>query len=474
MEVLSLKNWFQGLSFGLPEIYLVGGSVRDLLMGGAPKDLDLICRGAAGFARRLSEVHGATLVVMEKKPHQPCFRVVDRLDPSRYLDISEIRGFNVVDDLRLRDFTINAMAMRIEKDCRLGEVIDPCQGRQDIQKGMIRMVDANSLTDDPLRLLRAVRFSACFGFGIEESTAGEMKLRAPRLGEVSAERIMTELLLILETSGSAGFVELMDGLGILEIIFPEIIPMKGCIQNGYHHKDVWTHSLMVLENTERIAHNLHDYFGDAARDVGKLLSGFHRLPLLKLAALLHDMGKPSTRNVDAATGKVRFYGHAGEGAKMVGAAARRLRMSTDSVEFLVLLVSEHLKILDLASNKTRPATVVRWFRKMMDASIPALILSMADVMSILGPDASEEYRQNHMRWATEAIRGYFLETRAQLVTGPFVTGNDLIAMGMKPGTEIGRILGIVRDAQDTFKVSSREEAIELARTLINGISSQSL
>jgi putative nucleotidyltransferase with HDIG domain len=470
MHNLTIKNWLDSSSIEGHDIYLVGGTVRDLLMDRVPKDLDLVCRDAGKFAAGLAAMKNAALVVLEKNPHQPCFRVVDREDAGNYLDITEMRGTTIHDDLMERDFTINAIAIKINQDGSTGEVIDPMRGYADIKKGTIRMVSEKAIFSDPLRAVRAVRFGAAFSFTQEESTLNEMKLRAPMLRDVSAERIMTELMLILATPHSSLFFMQMDELGMLEIIFPGIIQMKGCGQNGYHHKDVWGHSLLVMQHAEHIINNLDDYFGERSEDVLQNLASASRLPLLKLAALLHDIGKPDTKDTDPVTGRISFHNHAARGAATIEVLSQAMKMSCENIRFLVLLIAEHLKILTLASGRTKPATQMRWFRKMHDDAIPAIILSMADMMSILGPEAGEDYRQNHLDWSKKSIIKYYENIRTRIEKKPLITGSDLIALGMAPGPGIGKVLGQVRDAQDTDEVTTREAALVLARSLVSRIS----
>jgi putative nucleotidyltransferase with HDIG domain len=303
-------------------------------------------------------------------------------------------------------------------------------------------------------------------FSIEHTTLEEIGRSAHLLKDVSSERIMGELCLILKSPGSSRFFRQMDGLGILDIIFPEIGPMKGCPQNGFHHKDVWEHSLLVMESCEEIINNSSKCFKDASAGVAENLAGNDRLPLLKLAALLHDAGKPATRGLNPDTGRITFYGHDEEGAKLISLIAERLKMSSRSRDFMVLMAAEHLHILHLASGTVKSATKMKWFRRMGDDSVPAIILSMADVKGILGPDATEEYRERHIRWSVESVMDYYKEIKAKIESPDLLTGHDLIALGMKPGPEIGRILAQVRDALDSGEIADREDAIEMAKTLI--------
>ena len=461
-----LSKWLDSQSIGPSPLYLVGGTVRDLLLNNFPKDIDLVCKNAKKLASDIAAQKNAALVPMEKKPDEPCYRVVSRQAPDNFLDIAEMRGGSIYEDLCHRDFTINAVAVKVNQDCSLGEIVDPLKGAGDIAKKIIRMVNDKSIASDPLRILRAIRFSAMPDFSIEHATLEEIGRSARMLKDVSSERIMWELRLILKSPGSSRFFRQMDDLGILDIIFPEIGPMKGCPQNGFHHKDVWEHSLLVMESCEEIINDSSKYFKDASAGVAENLAENDRLPLLKLAALLHDTGKPSTRGLNPDTGRITFYGHDEEGAKLIGPMADRLKMSSRSRDFLVLMAAEHLHILHLASGTVKSAAKMKWFRRMGDDSVPAIILSMADVMGILGPDATEGYRERHIKWSVDSVMNYYKEIKAEIESPDLITGHDLIALGMKPGPEIGRVLVQIRTARDAGEIADREDAIEMAKTLI--------
>jgi tRNA nucleotidyltransferase/poly(A) polymerase len=439
--------------------------VRDLLLGNPPKDLDLVCKGAGEVAAEVARRMDATLVPMEKKPDEPCYRLVDRKHPDAVLDIAEMRGRDIGEDLRQRDFTINAIAMEVAADGAAGKPIDPLHGAEDIAKKTIRMVGMKSFVADPLRILRAVRLAAVLEFLIEDATLREMKDRAGLLAGVSAERVVAELFMILGTGRSSVFFGKMDDLGILEVLFPEIRAMKGCGQNGYHHKDVWGHSLLVIAQTEHILNGLADYFGeDAASMADSLSSG--RAPLLKLASVLHDVGKPGTKGVRPDGGRITFYGHDKSGAGIMGDIAGRLKLPNRSRDFLVSLVAEHLRPLMLSSRAGATDARVRWFRKMRDDAVPALILSMADVMSSLGPESGEDYRRRFIDWAKESMHVYCRAIRPRMEAPLLITGHDLIAMGMEPGIALGNLLYRIRFAQDIGKITSRDEAMSAAREMV--------
>jgi tRNA nucleotidyltransferase/poly(A) polymerase len=260
----------------------------------------------------------------------------------------------------------------------------------------------------------------------------------------------------------------MDEIGLLEVLFPEILPMKSCNQNGYHHLNVWYHSLLVLENTEEIINNLVEIFGKWSTNISENLSLNDRLPLLKFAALLHDSGKPITQGQDEKTGKITFYGHEKEGTRIVDTVAKRFKMSNQNRELLSLLVAEHLQVLALMSKEIKSTGSMMWFRKMKDNSIPAIILGMADVLSSQGADSSVRYREDFIEQAKQSINNYFARTKAMIEMPNLINGYDLIALGMKPGTEIGHILNRLRNAQDIGEVTTREEALFFVKAQLYG------
>ncbi len=286
--------------------------------------------------------------------------------------------------------------------------------------------------------------------------------------------------------------------------------MKGCSQNAFHHKDVWEHSLLSMRNCEDILNGLPAVFGKLSVCHPEFISGSqtipglgdpetmlkqvqhmvrddvgddrdvlfsdgiaanlgrnNRLPLTKLAALLHDVGKPACREVNPDTGRITFYGHDEKGAGLMDEIAERLKMSNRDRDFLNLLIAEHLHVLSLAKHGVKPATKMRWFRKMKDDAIPSVIVAMADVKSTLGPDSITEEREDFLRWSKETIKDYYEVIRKRLERRDLITGRDLITLGMEPGPEMGRILEQIRSAQDTGEVNNGEEAMSMARDLLS-------
>jgi tRNA nucleotidyltransferase/poly(A) polymerase len=314
------------------------------------------------LGRALESVHDIALVPFLNKPDAPCLRAVNRADADDFLDLVPIHGSGVEDDLSRRDFTINAMAIAAGPGGALGELIDPLGGQQDLRDRLIRAAGPDALLDDPLRVIRAVRFSAELGFQIDAATRQLMSDAAARTDTVAAERVVREMFLTLKQPVSAPHIRMLDETGALQALFPEIAPMKGCPQNEHHHLNVWDHSLEALEKLEGLLASLADHFEPAARRVRANLAQDNRLSVLKLAMLLHDAGKPESRGVAPETGRITFYGHDAAGAAIAERIAERLKFSARDRDLFGNLIGEHMHTIGLAGPDVKPRTILRWFR----------------------------------------------------------------------------------------------------------------
>lgn len=227
-------------------------------------------------------------------------------------------------------------------------------------------------------------------------------------------------------------------------------------------------NLFSLENTEEIINNLVEIFAKWSTNIAENLSLNDRLPLLKLAALLHDSGKPMTQGQNEETGKITFYGHDEEGTRIVDAVAKRFKMSNQNRELLSLLVAEHMQVLKLMSKGIKATGSTRWFRQMKDNAILAIILGTADVLSSQGADSSIKYREDLIEQAKQSINNYYAKAKSMIEMPNLINGYDLIALGTEQGPEIGHILEQVRNAQDTGVITTREEALSFVKDQLYG------
>ncbi len=413
--------------------YLVGGCVRDLLLGRTPKDFDVATSARPDELLRLfprADRVGAHFGVVLVRDGNAQVEVATFRSDLRYLDGRHPEGVLFETDPRQdalrRDFTINALLL----DPLNGEVLDFTGGRADLQAKIVRAIGdpENRFREDHLRLLRAVRFAARLGFDIEPRTFAAIRRLAALIHDVSAERVRDELARIL-TEG-AGFpssprrgLELLDETGLLDEILPEVAAMKGVRQPPEFHPegDVWTHTLIML---------------DGLRD-----------PSLELAlgVLLHDVGKPPTFRIAE---RIRFDGHVEEGVRLAHALLTRLRFPNHVVESVEALIANHMKFSE--TPRMRESTLKRFIR--MPDFEGHMELHRLDCLSSHGNLDNYEFVRRKQREVPPE----------ELKPAPLITGHDLIAQGLKPGPMFGIVLREIEDAQLEGRIATREEALRMA------------
>ncbi len=455
--------------------FAVGGFVRDALAGRDPVDLDLAVDAVpSSIAGAIAGALGGSAFVLDEA--RETWRVSLR-PPSvlRTVDVARLRG-NVNADLRLRDFTVDALAVPILGSSRL---IDPTGGLADIERAEIRLVSAGALRDDGLRLLRAIRLAAELGYTIARPTWRAMRRDRDAIEGIAWERRREELVRLLATRRAAWGLSLIARLSLLDGMLPELEASRGVEQPIEHTWDVLTHQIKAVQVIDDLFAPLGEQSSAAARRRTEIFWGQPRAAelrdyferrgpvLLKLACLLHDAGKPATKAVHE--GRVRFFGHAELGSELAGRAMRRLRFSNREVEEVSLLVKDHLRPGQLAAPGESPTrrALYRFFRDLGDLAPELLVLNFADAEATLGPRSTDRGRRRHAGFISA-----MLEARAQLegVLAPkvrLVTGHDMMAeLGVEPGPRLGRILGAVHEAIGVGEITTREQAIELARSLL--------
>jgi len=445
-------------------LYLVGGILRDLLLKRKKENLDLdfcLKRGAISFGRSLNKKIKAGFVVLDKE-HGAC-RLVKKIKDKTYtLDFTDFRGPTLEKDLLHRDFTINAIAQELGKPEAL---IDPYQGREDLKLKRLRVINKKAFVEDPLRILRAFSFSSILGFKIDRETKRLIKLQKGRLSKVSGERIRDELFKILDGSKAFVYLSELDRLGILKVIFPEIEMMRGLRQGPYHHLDVWRHTLETVKQLEglipRVKKNkdIEDY-------LNKVISADRRRSaLIKLGALLHDIGKP--RALRREDGKTKFHGHERIGLEMSENIIERLRLSNDELQTLKKMVLWHLRPGYLADNEelTKRA-IFRYFRDAGPESVSVLLISIADQRATKGRLTTQGSRIQHEKVVFRLIREYFRRQKEKKLPR-LINGDDLIKkFKLEPSPLIGKVLSEVEELQAIGKIKTRSEAIEAAGEII--------
>jgi len=457
-------------------LYIVGGAIRDRILKTYSPDIDIVVpSGAHEVALDFARKSGGTYILLDDEPHRKTERVVIKShDETFVFDFAEMLGASIEEDLEKRDFTINAIALSLKDylEGRFDLLIDSFGGQDDIREKKIVVLTDESFRDDPLRMLRAFRFAGQFGFEIDMKTRKSILQNRGRLKEVSWERIRDEFFKILSMCPCIPFIVDMDGLGLLEVILPEILSMKGVHQNGYHHLDVWGHTLLTIENVEVVIKNPEDYFAGYSLNLKEYLdsesvSGRSKESVIKLATLLHDSGKPETVSKDV-DGRVRFLGHENVGKGIAEKVARRLKLSNREIGFVKDLVGDHMYLLNFSFlDSLSQKGILRFFRKHPEEFWAYFILFLADSMAALGPDLPDDRMPKIKKMTRDMLDKYYHGFKPRAEKPRLITGKDLIdKFDLPPCPFFGRILTKVEEAQMEGRIKNREEAIKYVEKLL--------
>jgi poly(A) polymerase len=458
------------------DAYLLGGFIRDMLLHRVSYDIDLAVSGdAEEQAHGIALATGGTFVPLDHE--RGIYRVAAIIpDDGRWtVDIATLQG-NIDDDLRRRDFTVDALAVPLaDTGVPYGDwpIIDPTGGLNDLASKTLRLTGPDVLAADPLRLIRAVRIAVQTGFDIEPETADAVREQVSLISTVSAERVREELLTILSLPGVWRSVELLDTLGLMDEILPELTPARGVEQPKEHHWDVFEHSLHCTEFAEQVLDPefrrtnpagklipwsswLTEYFDEEYAD------GHTRATYLKLAALLHDVAKPETKALQP-DGRVRFLGHPVKGAATTKKILKRLRASSKASEAVRVMVDQHLRPSQLAQKGEMPTSraVYRYYRDVGDVAVDTLYLCMADYLAARGPDIDLE------DWGRHCERMGFTLQEKHVQEAPerrqrLLTGHDLMALfNLSPGPELQPLLEMVQEAHAAGEANTKEEALTM-------------
>jgi len=451
------------------KVYLVGGTVRELALGGHAPDLDLaVSAQTLELARELAQALKGTFVLLDEGE-----RTARVVWGEEILDLAEFRAPTLEADLRARDFTINTLALDLEALLSQGplELIDVCGGLQDLAGGLIRMVAEANFAADPLRLLRAYRFAATHRFILTPQTAAAIRRQARLLGGVAGERLHQELFLLLAAPEAAPVLREMHGTGLLTQVFPELEEMEGVEQNGYHHLDVFQHSLETAAQLEAVLARPRAYFCLLAPAIAAYVAIPPKAVLLKLAALFHDAGKPQVQEHRTDPERYTFYHHERVGVEIFAGAAARLRLSQAEARTVSHLIKWHMRPFLLLPVFRQGSLTPRALGRMVRAARPefagCFALAMADSLAGQGPlkpgdaDAAlADLAETAYRFLTERLEPQELRPR-------LLTGHDLQeVLGLAPGPGFKYLLTAVEEAQWDGEISTREEALALVRGLL--------
>lgn len=483
--VLPLLSRLEGFLAGNNiQAYIVGGFLRDLVLGNDTADIDIaleadtlsVAPQAAGFLNGrsvpLDETNGVVRVILPA-------------DETRqwHIDFSTIRD-GIDKDLGRRDFTVDAMAIgldRILKGAAITDIIDPFNGLADIRQKTIKATTNSVFKADAARLLRAVRLAAELGFNIENQTEELMRQNCHLITTVAGERVREELLRLLALNESGRLILYMEELGLIGALLPELQATKGVEQPKEHQWDVFNHSVKVLDAVDFILRrgnwqfadeNVLDYVPWSAELADyfsqKVSRGSNRGLLLKLAALLHDIAKPQTKMINA-KGRTRFHGHPQQGEPIAAAMLERLRFSNKETKLVAGVVRHHLRPVQISHGEGMPTlrAVYRYFRDAGDVAIDSLFFSLADHLATRGSDLDMDNWRQHAA-IVEYVMAHYAGQEEDVKAPRLINGNDLmLSFDLKPGPQVGRLLAAIEEARACREISTREEALAYTGNLLS-------
>ncbi|MGH2983274.1 MAG: HD domain-containing protein [Solirubrobacterales bacterium] len=450
---------------GAGKAWVVGGAIRDALLGEPVGDADLavvpgdeksaareIARAAEGSAFALSEEHSTWRAISAEGWH---------------VDVVALRAETIADDLKARDFTVNAIAIPLPG----GEPIDPTGGLADAESRRLRVASERAFEQDPLRLLRAVRIGARHDLRITDETASRARAAAAHAADPAGERQFAELRGIVGGPRPLEALRLMDELELTAVVLPELEALRGVVQNPNHHLDVLGHTLKVLEEWLAIESDLPSFAGELAGAASAFLAEpladeLTRSEALRFGAVFHDLGKPETRAEGG--GYVTFIGHDQVGARITAEVCRRFRTSRRLSTHLQGLALHHLRLGFLIHQRPLSRrTVYEYLRATEPVCADVTLLSAADRLAArgTGPIAGPEMIEAHLELAREMLADA-LAWHSEGPPDPPLSGDELASeLGVAPGPEMGRLLEELRAATFAGEIADRAQALELAREL---------
>lgn len=439
--------------------YIVGGSIRDLILGRIPTDYDIaVLWSPENYASDLASCVNGHVVKIGKRT-QMIYRVVSEKGT---FDISEIEGKTIEDDLVKRDFTINALGY----DLSSGKITDLFGGINDLSVKKIRMVTKDIFKQDPVRLIRAYRIAAMFDFEIESETAHAIRNSVKLITNTAGERIKAELFKILYCPKSHGYIHQMYETGLLSEIFPELKALHGCKQNTYHAYNVMDHTLAAFSRLELLLNeNKFDaeFINFPIPDMGK-----ERSALLKYSILIHDIGKPSVHTVGD-DGNIHFFGHEIFGAEMAKKISKRLKLSNVEADYIDFIIRNHIAALNLynSCDKHPPSkkSLTRFFIKCGDKTEDLLLHTIADIQ---GKGKDDKRNEDFLSFAAYLLKEFFSGYTIRKSGPRLITGDDLIEVfGLSPSPLFKRILSLVEESRLSNTINSRAEALLMVRDFLN-------
>ncbi len=439
------------------------------------------------LARKVANALNADFVPLDDERDTGRVVVINEDGSRIFLDFAVYRGANLEEDLRARDFTINAIAYNLRDET----IIDPLEGGNDLRQKLIRACSPTSLSDDPVRILRAIRQAAAFEFKIEKNTRESLKQAAGQLDRVSPERLRDEVFKILKGPKPDASMRALEMLGVLSQIMPELVSMKGVEQSEPHMYEVWTHTLAVLDYLDQIISALR--VGYDAEKTNDMFTGLLTLrlgryreqiaahfakplnvdrsprSLLFFAALYHDVSKPETKTIEE-SGRTRFFDHDVKGADVAANRARGFNLSNDEIDRMRIIIKNHMRIhffADRVQNENKTPSrkaIYRFFRDSGEAGVDLVLLGLADVRATRVHALTIEVWNAYLDVARILLESYWERPQEIIAPPRLIDGVELMKeLGLKPGPAVGQLLESIRENQAAGKIENREQALAFAR-----------
>lgn len=453
-EILNLIKTYAKTHFSEAEVYVVGGILRDFYLDIENFDKDIIVDKVEPkqFAENLAKAIDATFVSLDEE--NKIYRLILQ-DKINYVDVAGIIGKNLEDDLKRRDLTINSIAVNL----KTLEILDINDGIKDLKSKTIRHISEQNFIDDPLRLLRVYRFQATLGFKVNSELTKIVTEHAVKIHTSAIERISYEFLKLFSGDFCATTLLEMDKTGLLAEILPISQELKKVPPNLHHHLDLFNHSIEAISQIQAIVQKSCPEVKEHLQKID--FGGASRLTHLKLAGLLHDIGKPSTWTIEEETGRHRFIKHDDIGSKMGAKILKSAKFSKKQIEYITKMIKFHIYPSHVvAAPEITEKIYMRFIRKMENEVIDIIILAMADRLSARGVEITEEIVERNIN-NLQTLMNFYLNIKNTLKPLPkLLSGEEIMELlDIKPSKELGDIIKTLQEAQLSGDIATKEEAI---------------
>lgn len=449
-------------------IYLVGGALRDVLIGFfSGRDFDFVVTGDfQGFVKDFSDKVKGKIIPWDFNQTRVVFREKGRLVSA---DFTQCRGKDILSDLKQRDFSINSIAVDLRSLMHedMPVIIDPLDGKDDLENKMIRMSNPGSFDADPLRILRGIRFARELDSTIERKTFHSMKRKNYFIKQVAQERIKQEFFTIFQLPQVIKSISELRDIGVFNLLIPELEAFASVAQGHPHQYNLMEHSLKTIDWLEKLLSAPSDLLQGYEKQIESYFQrsieeAVTRRSLLMFVGLFHDMGKTVTREV--ANNRVTFHRHAKEGSRLNRSIAKRLGLGKRAQKIVEQVTENHMRLLQLSQlEKITERAKMRVLKDMEAVSLEVILLAIADAKATSNKDTSTKTVKKIQNLAIE-LAEIVLSFSHQNATGLFITGREIMEiLGIPEGPKVGKILQEICDRERSGLINSKEDAIQWLR-----------